>query len=827
MKTKKWQRTTLAALLLGAALGISAGAVNAYFTSGEGTRNTFTTGQVKISLNELSWKPQDGKNLVARETVKKDPRITNTGSNDAYVFMTVQVPVRTVTMYTDTGRKEDYPETTELFELKKKTGTGYETLSSENSGNWVELTERTTPGTEDKSFTTYVYAYKVPLKKGETTEALFDAVRLKNVIEGYSEISHISTKDEYPVIVNGYAIQASDVYGADGTDVTLGDVSEAELLRMYDVYINQNGTSTGSMNLFTDPSTKYQDGNMLVPEIPKKTGYKSDGYWYDESGNKYAPGTAIPVTDEIRKNGFNIHVNWEPIKYTVHFDANGGSGTMQDMELSYDEAKNLTANAFTNTTKFVGWSLSSTGSINFRDTAAVRNLTETDGDTINLYALWKSNKYQIVFDTNGGYFGDDPSQTSNSISYIGKNINKGTFIASTNNQDTIFCSWNTAKDGSGTEVTFTDSGIPKTDISKNTTVYALYAPQLLEGGYDGALTKKIKNIANNGEGYTGYADITAIQHSELPPDTDHMKDENIISTSDSITPIYMWKDGNTLKWWSKANKIMAGQNLSSIFEHYDNLSDLSGLADWNTSHVTDLSSLFQGCYSLTDLDGLQTWNTSRVTDMHYMLNSCYQLKSLKGLENWNTSNVTNMYYMLNYCTNLSDIQALANWNMVNIKDMSYFFAYNYSLSDLRPLSNWNVSNVTNMSAMFHACWSLTTLNGLENWDTSNVIDMSSMFEYCKNSSNTYGSKDGIIDISALKNWNVSKVEDMRDMFYTSGIPDASPINDWDINNVESFSSMFANCQSHPIFSKRAGTWNDYKDAQGNIEFIGGTFTPAA
>ena len=71
IKTKKWQRTTLAALLLGAAIGIGAGAVNAYFTSGEGTKNTFTTGQVKISLNEPSWKPENGKNLVARETVKK------------------------------------------------------------------------------------------------------------------------------------------------------------------------------------------------------------------------------------------------------------------------------------------------------------------------------------------------------------------------------------------------------------------------------------------------------------------------------------------------------------------------------------------------------------------------------------------------------------------------------------------------------------------------------------------------------------------------------------------------------------------------------------
>jgi hypothetical protein len=129
-----------------------------------------------------------------------------------------------------------------LFELKKQIGTRYEILSSQNSGNWVELTERTTPGTEDKSFTTYVYAYRIPLKATETTETLFDGVRLKNMVEGYSEIYHISTEDECQVIVNGYAIQASEVTITDGLD----DISEGDLLRIYDVYLNQNVTSTDS-----------------------------------------------------------------------------------------------------------------------------------------------------------------------------------------------------------------------------------------------------------------------------------------------------------------------------------------------------------------------------------------------------------------------------------------------------------------------------------------------------------------------------------------------------------------------------------------------------
>ena len=234
MRIKNLSKTIITAILIGAALGISAGALSAYMASSETATNTFTAGEVKIDLREPSWKPEDGKHLVAKQTVLKDPKIRNTGKNPAYVFMTVQVPVRTLTLYNNAGRKEEYSETTELFDLKKNVNGNYETLSDTNSGNWVLLKDRSNYGTKDESFTTYVYAYRVPVSPSATSDALFDAVQLKNVIEGYSEMSKISTKDEYPITINGYAIQATDVIGADGSDVTDSTVTADDLLRMYD-----------------------------------------------------------------------------------------------------------------------------------------------------------------------------------------------------------------------------------------------------------------------------------------------------------------------------------------------------------------------------------------------------------------------------------------------------------------------------------------------------------------------------------------------------------------------------------------------------------------
>ena len=79
-----------------------------------------------------------------------------------------------------------------------------------------------------------------------------------------------------------------------------------------------------------------------------------------------------------------------PITYTVHFDANGGSGEMDDQTFTYDEARNLTACAFSDSGEnFLGWTTyASSTDIAYSDGQEVSNLTTTDGATITLYAQW-------------------------------------------------------------------------------------------------------------------------------------------------------------------------------------------------------------------------------------------------------------------------------------------------------------------------------------------------------------------------------------------------------------------------------------------------------
>ena len=845
---KKRSKTILTAILIGAALGISAGALSAYMTSSETATNTFTAGEVKIDLQEPAWKPEDGKHLVAKQTVLKDPKIKNTGKNPAYVFMTVQMPVRTLTLYNNAGRKEEYSETTELFNLKKNVNGNYETLSDTNSGNWVLLKDRSIYGTKDESFTTYVYAYRVPVVPNATSDALFDAVQLKNVIEGYSEMSKISTKDEYPITINGYAIQATDVIGADGSDVTNGTVTADDLLRMYDTYVNQNGIGSGSsMNLMTDPSTQYKDGKIVIPELPKKTGYKNDGLWHDDNGNTYAAGTEVTVTDEMKQNGFNLHVNWEPITYTVRFNSNGGSGTMEDLTMTYDEAATLPANAFANGAKFIGWSLSKTGSINFKDGAMVRNLSETDGDTVTLYALWKQNKFKVTYDANGGYFGTDTSKTTNTIVYHltvdGMELDSGTELTPSH-VEKYFGGWYTDADCTdGHEFSLSD-------CESNTTVYAKWRKPvaiLISSSNGGSLNYALKKIAVDNK------TITAFKRTEAMPDMAGMSDNNIISTDESETPIYCWREGTELKYWSKAGKIYS-RDLDSLFMNFTYLNDISGLADFDTSKTPSMIGMFSGCKSLADLEPLSHWDTSNVSNMMAMFNACTKLNDLEPLSHWNTSNVKDMTAMFSECKSITGIEPLWRWNTSNVAIMEAMFnccsgltvvnpismwdtsratAMNSmfngctALTDVSPLSDWNTSNVINMSGMFYNCSSIQNIAALGMWDTSNVTDMSNMFKGCSNLQaidgnvlyqwdtgkvtnmyNMFAECKNLQTIEGpLENWNTSNVTNMRGMFSECWVlTDLGPISSWDTNNVTNMNGMFSGCHSLTDISQLAN-WN--------------------
>ncbi|MBP5628868.1 MAG: InlB B-repeat-containing protein, partial [Bacteroidaceae bacterium] len=139
---------------------------------------------------------------------------------------------------------------------------------------------------------------------------------------------------------------------------------------------------------FTTTNNSY---TVETPDItldtPTKTGYTFTG-WTGSNGTTPETTVTIPAGSTEDKS---YTANWRTNTYTVHFDANGGSGNMSDMSFTYGETKNLTTNTFSAATGYIfnGWNTQANGTgTSYTDGQSVSNLTPDDGATFTLYAQW-------------------------------------------------------------------------------------------------------------------------------------------------------------------------------------------------------------------------------------------------------------------------------------------------------------------------------------------------------------------------------------------------------------------------------------------------------
>ena len=157
--------------------------------------------------------------------------------------------------------------------------------------------------------------------------------------------------------------------------------------------------NTGTGTVPNDISVTYDGSYANLPtNSASKTGYTFTG-WYTAANG----GSKITITTSVTTAIDHIlYAQWQANTYEVHFDVNGGAGSMDNQSFTYDQSKSLTANSHTKIGhSFSGWNTKNDGSgTGYANTANVTNLA-TEG-IINLYAQWTVNKYTISFNSDGG-----------------------------------------------------------------------------------------------------------------------------------------------------------------------------------------------------------------------------------------------------------------------------------------------------------------------------------------------------------------------------------------------------------------------------------------
>ena len=96
------------------------------------------------------------------------------------------------------------------------------------------------------------------------------------------------------------------------------------------------------------------------------------------------------------------------------------------------------------------------------------------------------------------------------------------------------------------------------------------------------------------------------------------------------------------------------------FYALENMTEIDGLENLNTSAVTDMESMFFGCYALTSLD-LSSFNTSNVKNFNGMFMFCNKLKII-DVSSFDISKATDMRNMFGYCSELTTIYCDKDWS---------------------------------------------------------------------------------------------------------------------------------------------------------------------
>ena len=165
-----------------------------------------------------------------------------------------------------------------------------------------------------------------------------------------------------------------------------------------------SGAANG--NTVSGTVTGITKGKAYTIKATPTTGY-SFSNWTASSGasNITIANTSNASTTVTFKNyssDATVTASFKPNTYAVQFNANGGTGTMQNQSFTYDAAQKLTANAFSKTGyTFAGWATSSGGDAVYADEQSVSNLTNVNNGTVTLYAKWTLNTYTVKWFVNG------------------------------------------------------------------------------------------------------------------------------------------------------------------------------------------------------------------------------------------------------------------------------------------------------------------------------------------------------------------------------------------------------------------------------------------
>lgn len=183
------------------------------------------------------------------------------------------------------------------------------------------------------------------------------------------------------------AYKLGDTY-SQNEDITLYAIWKPD---EYTITYHLNGGS-GTMS----SQTKVHDIALtLTTTTPTREGYTFLGWseYKDATYASYEAGAKFEVNDTV-----TLYAIWDPVEYTITFNANKGESVPDSIEKSHDIPLDYLGEAYRTGYIFLGWAENSEATT--AQYSATGNYTK-NGD-VTLYAVWKAKKCTVTYNANGG-----------------------------------------------------------------------------------------------------------------------------------------------------------------------------------------------------------------------------------------------------------------------------------------------------------------------------------------------------------------------------------------------------------------------------------------
>ncbi len=213
--------------------------------------------------------------------------------------------------------------------------------------------------------------------------------------------------------------------------------------------------------------TSYTIEDQISLLKPTKEGYSFIGW----SGTDIIDIKENVVIEAGSIGNREFEAHWEANLNTLYFNANSGLGNMSEIQVHTDESVQLPQNEFFKEGySFEGWSISPNGNNVYYDGADYIMGKEA----INtLYAVWKANINEIIFNANGGQ-GEMPSQKIATDETSA--INENTFTK----EGCSFVGWSLSSTG---ERKYINKANYTMGVEAQNVLYAVWAPYVRDGNY--------------------------------------------------------------------------------------------------------------------------------------------------------------------------------------------------------------------------------------------------------------------------------------------------------------------------------------------------------